>query len=229
VLPEVENFTINELLPAISKGGFLEEQKRKEMATKMARYSGISEKAILQNNLDVPEDFFWKELLRDKGFTVGRLDSRYKGLDRQDAGMKPDFNSELTSWLHSFTPAINIYLRNQLNYKTDLKYNMFGPVNPWDRTNDKTGENLRQAMAQNPYLQVMVQSGYYDGACDYFNAKYNMWQMDPSGKLKERMFWKGYRSGHMMYLRKEDLEKGNEDIRQFIKQSTPKPGQPAKY
>lgn len=229
MLPEVENFTINELLPAISKGGFLEESKRKEMVAKIARYSGLSEKSILQNNLQVPTDFFWKELLRDKGFTVGRLDSRYRGIDRQDAGMKPDFNSELTSWLHSFTPAINIYLRNDLNYKTDLKYNMFGPVSPWDRTNDKTAENLRQAMAQNPFLHVMVQSGYYDGACDYFNAKYNMWQMDPSGKLKDRMSWKGYRSGHMMYLRKEDLQSGNEDIRQFIKQSLPKPGQAAKH
>ena len=76
---------------------------------------------------------------------------------------------------------------------------------------------------------LCVQSGYYDGACDYFNAKYNMWQMDPSGKLKDRMTWKGYRSGHMMYLRKEDLASGNEDIRQFIKQSLPKPGQAAKY
>jgi carboxypeptidase C (cathepsin A) len=229
MLPEVENFTINELLPAISKGGFLEESKRKEMAAKIARYSGLSEKSILQNNLQISTEFFWKELLRDKGFTVGRLDSRYRGIDRQDAGMKPDFNSELTSWLHSFTPAINIYLRNDLNYKTDLKYNMFGPVSPWDRTNDKTAENLRQAMAQNPFLHVMVQSGYYDGACDYFNAKYNMWQMDPSGKLKDRMSWKGYRSGHMMYLRKEDLQNGNEDIRQFIKQSLPKPGQAAKH
>jgi carboxypeptidase C (cathepsin A) len=229
MLPEVENFTINELLPAISKGGFLEESKRKEIAAKIARYSGLSEKSILQNNLQISTDFFWKELLRDKGFTVGRLDSRYRGIDRQDAGMKPDFNSELTSWLHSFTPAINIYLRNDLNYKTDLKYNMFGPVSPWDRTNDKTAENLRQAMAQNPFLHVMVQSGYYDGACDYFNAKYNMWQMDPSGKLKDRMSWKGYRSGHMMYLRKEDLQSGNEDIRQFIKQSLPKPGQAAKH
>jgi carboxypeptidase C (cathepsin A) len=229
MLPEVENFTINELLPTISKGGFLEDTKRKEIATKMARYSGLSEKSILQNNLQVPTDFFWKELLRDKGFTVGRLDSRYRGIDRQDAGMRTDFNSELTSWLHSFTPAINIYLRNDLNYKTDLKYNMFGPVSPWDRTNDKTAENLRQAMAQNPFLHVMVQSGYYDGACDYFNAKYNMWQMDPSGKLKDRMSWKGYRSGHMMYLRKEDLQTGNEDIRQFIKQSLPKAGQAARY
>jgi len=229
MLPEVENFTINELLPAISMGGFLEESKKKTIAAKMARYSGLSEKAILQNNLDVPLQYFWKELLRDKGYTVGRLDSRYKGIDRKEAGDKPDFNSELTSWLHSFTPAINIYLRNELNYKTDLKYYMFGPTNPWDRTGDQTGENLRSAMAQNPYLHVMVQSGYYDGACDYFNAKYNMWQMDPSGRLKDRMSWKGYRSGHMMYLRREDLQTANEDIREFIKQSLPKPGEPAKY
>lgn len=229
MLPEVENFTINELLPAIIKGGFLEESKRKEIATKMSRYSGLSEKVILQQNLDIPLEFFWKELLREKGNTVGRLDSRYKGIDKKEAGEKPDFNSELTSWLHSFTPAINIYLRNDLNYKTDLKYYMFGPTNPWDRTGDNTGENLRQAMAQNPYLHVMVQSGYYDGACDYFNAKYNMWQMDPSGKLKERMSWKGYRSGHMMYLRREDLQISNEDIREFIKKSLPKTNQPAKY
>jgi carboxypeptidase C (cathepsin A) len=93
MLPEVENFTINELLPAISKGGFLEDSKRKEIAAKMSRYSGLSEKVILQQNLDVPLDFFWKELLREKGNTVGRLDSRYKGIDRKEAGEKPDFNS----------------------------------------------------------------------------------------------------------------------------------------
>ena len=229
MLPEVENFTINELLPAISKGSFLEDQKRKEIAAKMSRYSGLSEKVILDNNLNVPLNYFWKELLRDKGFTIGRLDSRYRGIDSKAAGDSPDFNPELTSWLHSFTPAINIYLRNNLNFKTDLKYNMFGPVHPWDNTGDTTGENLRQAMAQNPYMHLMVQSGYYDGACDYFNAKYNLWQMDPSGKLKERISWKGYRSGHMMYLRQEDLISANEDIRNFIKESLQKPGQPAKY
>ncbi|MEZ7513940.1 S10 family peptidase [Flavobacterium frigidarium] len=212
MLPEIEDFTINELLPAISKGSSLDNEKKKEIAARIARYSGLSEKVVLQNNLDVPFNYFWKELLRDEGFTVGRLDSRYKGIDRKDAGDGPDFNAELTSWLHSFTPAINMYLRNELNYKTDFKYNMFGPVHPWDRSGDETAENLRQAMAQNPYLNLMVQSGYYDGACDYFNAKYNLWQMDPSGKLKERISWKGYRSGHMMYLRKQDLETANEDI-----------------
>ena len=195
----------------------------------MARYSGLSEIAILQHNLDIPTSFFWKELLRDQGYTVGRLDSRYKGIDRQDAGERPDYNAELTSWLHAFTPAINIYLRDELGYKTDLKYNMFGPVYPWDDKNDRTGENLRQAMAENPYLHLMVQSGYFDGACDYFNAKYSMWQMDPSGRLKDRMTWKGFRSGHMMYLRKEDLATATDQLREFIKNSIAKPGTPAKY
>jgi len=229
LLPEVENYTINEVIPALAKGGFLDPAKKEAIATKMAMYSGISKKAILQNNLDVPPSFFWKELLRDEGYTVGRLDSRYKGLDKRDTGTRPDFNSELTSWLHSFTPAINYYLRNDLKFKTDIKYNMFGPVRPWDRTGDNTGENLRQAMAQNPYLKVMVQSGFYDGATQYFDAKYTMWQLDPSGKMKDRLRFEGYRSGHMMYLRQEDLAAANDHIRDFITKSLPAAGQPAKY
>jgi carboxypeptidase C (cathepsin A) len=229
VLPEAESFTVNELIPALSKGGFIDESKRKEIAGKMARYSGLSEKSIVQHNLNIPTSFFWKELLRDKSFTVGRLDSRYKGIDKEDAGERPDYNSELTSWLHSFTPAINYYLRDVLKFKTDLQYNMFGPVHPWDNKDDRTGENLRLAMAENPYLHVMFQSGYYDGATTYFDAKYTMWQLDPSGKMKDRLSFQGYRSGHMMYLRAEDLVTSNEHIRDFIKKSTPAAGQPAKY
>ena len=229
MLPEVEQFTMNELVAAISKGSMLTAEERKSIAAKMARYSGISEKVFLQNNLDVSTNLFWKELLREQGYTVGRLDSRYLGIDKKDAGEGPDFNAELTSWLHSFTPPINMYLREKLNYKTDFKYNMFGTVRPWDNSNNRTGQSLGRAMSSNPYLHVMVQSGYYDGACDYFNAKYNMWQIDPSGRLKDRMSFQGYRSGHMMYLRKEDLATSNEHIREFIKQSLPKPGQAAKY
>lgn len=229
VLPEAEAFTIDELIPALTRGGFLDETKKKAIAAKMSRYSGLSEKSILQLNLSVPTQFFWKELLREKGFTIGRLDSRYLGIDRQLAGEAPDYNSELTSWLHSFTPAINYYLRDVLKYKTDLQYNMFGPVHPWDNKDDHTGENLRQAMAENPYMHLMIQSGYFDGATTYFDAKYSMWQLDPSGKLKDRLRFEGYRSGHMMYLRAEDLVTSNEHIRDFIRKSTPAAGQPAKY
>ena len=206
VLDQSEDYAVNELMAVIAKGGFVDEKEREEAATQMARYSGISKESILSYNLDVPTSFFWKELLREEGFTVGRLDSRYKGIDKTKGGTRPDFNSELTSWLHSFTPAINYYYKNILNFKTDLKYNMFGPVHPWDRTGNNTGENLRLAMAQNPFLHTMIQSGYYDGATKYFDAKYTMWRLDPSGKMKDRLSCKGYRSGHMMYLRKKDIK-----------------------
>ena len=229
VLEESEDFAVNELISVIAKGGFVDERDRKEAAATMSRYSGISKESILSYNLDVPTSFFWKELLREEGFTVGRLDSRYKGIDKTKGGDRPDFNSELTSWLHSFTPAINYYYKNILKFETDIKYNMFGPVRPWDNKNDNTGENLRQAMAQNPYLHTMIQSGYYDGATKYFDAKYTMWRIDPSGRMKDRLSFKGYRSGHMMYLRSEDLKLSNEDIRSFILKSTPKKGAPAKY
>lgn len=228
VLAEVEPYTTNELLPVIAMGGFVDPQKKKEAAAKMARYSGLSETFILQNNLNVSTQAFWKELLRDKGFIIGRLDSRYLGIDRMDAGEFPDYNPESSSWSHAFAPAINYYIREQLKFKTDVTYNVYGPVHPWDRSNDHSGENLRQAMAQNPYLKVMIQSGYFDGATTYFNAKYSMWNLDPSGKMKDRLSWKGYRSGHMMYLRAEDSITANDDVRDFINNSLSK-GKPAKY
>ena len=229
ILPLSEEYAINKLIPAMAKGGFISDTERDKVAERMSYFSGIKKNVILQHNLDVPKDYFWKELLRNEnGFTIGRLDSRYRGIDKRLAGDSPDYNSEITSWLHSFTPAINYYIREHLKFKTDVTYNVFGPVGPWDNRNDNVREGLRKAMAQNPYLKVLVQSGYYDGATTYFNAKYTMWQTDPSGRMKDRFFFKGYRSGHMMYLRSEDLKKSNDDLRDFIKNSSSN-GKSAKY
>ncbi|MEM9835329.1 MAG: carboxypeptidase [Bacteroidota bacterium] len=229
VLPLAEKFAIDVLMPAIAKGGFLGATEKENIAREMERMTGVDAKVYLQHNLDLPNRYFWKELLRDEGgYTIGRLDSRYLGIDKIEAGSSPDYSAELTSWLHSFTPAINYYLREELKFPTDIKYNMFGPVRPWNFEDNTVREDLRKAMAENPYLNVMFQSGYYDGATTYFNAKYTMWQLDPSGKLKDRLSFQGYRSGHMMYLRKEDLENANNHLRDFIKQSLPR-NKAAKY
>lgn len=225
ILPEVEDFALNTLLPALAKGSLLSTDEKQIIADKVSYYSGIAKKSVLQHNLTMPTGFFWKELLRDKsGYTIGRLDSRYLGIDKIEAGNYPQYSPELTSWCHSFTPAINYYLREHLKFETDIKYNIFGDVQPWDYWDEQTFNvlnNLHTAMAENPYLHLFFQSGYYDGATTYFSAKYNMWQIDPSGKMKDRMYFKGYRSGHMMYLRHEDLKTANDDLREFMQKSTP--------
>lgn len=221
VLNISENFALETLMPALAKGASLNQDEKEIIATEMSRLSGISIQNILDQNLNLSSSFFWKDLLRRKEEkTIGRLDSRYLGIDKTVVGDRPDYNAELKSWLHSFTPAINHYLRNHLGFNLNLNYNMFGDVHPWDRTNNNTREQLRQAMAANPNLHVLFQTGYYDGATTYFASKYTMWQIDPSGKMKERFDFKAYKSGHMMYLRNEDLKQANEDVRQFIISST---------
>ncbi|MFT7485876.1 MAG: carboxypeptidase C (cathepsin A), partial [Candidatus Paceibacteria bacterium] len=228
LLPQVEAFTMDQLLPALARGGSLLDADRDRLTKRYARYSGLDEGVVRQYNMAVPTSFYWKELLREEGLTVGRLDSRYRGMDRAASGTSPDFDPALSSWNHAFAPAINHYLRDVLGYDSDLQYWLFGSVHPWNRDGDRTGRTLQRAMAQNPYLHVMVQSGYYDGGTDYFNAKYTMWNMDPAGRFQNRMSWKGYRSGHMMYLRRPDLKQANDDIREFILRTMPGPNQPAR-
>lgn len=229
LLAEVEQFTLQNYIPALTRGGAINEQQRQRIAEQVARYSGLSEQVVLDHNLRISTSFFWKELLRDKGLTIGRLDSRYRGKDSENAGVRYDYDPALSSWNHAFAPAINYYLRNKLGFSTDLKYWLFGPVHPWDRSGNDTGEDLRQAMAENPFLHLMVQSGYYDGGTPYFDAKYTMWNIDQAGRLQDRMRFRGYRSGHMMYLRSEDIKTANQDIREFIKDAIPPKGMPAKY
>jgi len=229
LLSEVEDYTVEEYIPALTRGGFIDSTRRQTVAQEVARYSGLSEQFVLDHNLAVPASAFWKELLQDEGHTVGRLDSRYQGVDVKNAGDSYDYPAELTAWNHAFTPAINHYLRDELGFETDLKYHVFGPVRPWDDEDNDTGEHLKQAMAQNPFLHVMVQSGYYDGATDYFSAKYVMWNLGTRDTMRDRLRFEGYRSGHMMYLRSEDLKTSNDHLREFIEDSIPEEGMPAKY
>lgn len=228
VLTEVEEFAINEYGPALVRSGFLSDAERQRMARRIAGYAGVSPTFVDNLNLELPINQWRKELLRDERLTVGRLDSRYQGVDRDAGGISYDYDPAMASWNHSFTPAMNMYLRNVLNYETDLQYvTIGGSVGPWDRSGDSTGDDLRRAMAENPYLKTMIQAGYYDGATDYFSAKLLMWRLDPSGQMRDRFRFRTYRSGHMMYLRDADLATSNEDIREFIEWSVPPHGIPA--
>ena len=215
-----ENFAYEKLLPALARGGSLQNDEKNSLAKEISSLIGINQDEIIRNNLNISTYYFWKELLRDEGYTVGRLDSRYKGIDSKDSGIYPEYNAEYDSWNHSFTPAMNSYIKEILNFQTDVKYNTYArgelSVRPWDTENYPIRRNFRLAIAQNPFLNVLIQSGYYDGATTFSAGKFTIQQVDKSGRLKDRFTFKGYESCHMMYLRKEDLEKSNQDLREFI-------------
>jgi len=217
-LDEVEAFALGEYLAALVKGDRLPDAERDRVAQKVARYTGLKTEYIVSANLRVDSRRFWKELLRDQRLTVGRLDSRYLGVDKDAAGENPEYDPAMADWNGPFANAVNRYIREELRYKPDLEYFIWGNVRPWQRDESaNVSEMLRQAMRENPYLKVMVQGGYYDAATDYFSAVYTLSHIQPGGEFKNRFRFAWYESGHMMYLRKPDLANANNDLREFIR------------
>ncbi len=216
-LDEVEAFALGGYLQALVRGDRLPDADRDRIAGQVARYTGLDAEYVLSTNLRLDSSRFWKELLRDQRLTVGRLDSRYLGVDRDAAGETPEYDPAMADWDGPFGNAVNRYLREELGYNPDLSYNIWGPVRPWnsdDGTN--VGEMLRSAMQANPYMKVLIQGGYFDAATDYFSAVYTISHIQPGGEFRDRFRFAWYESGHMMYLRQEDLARSNQDLREFI-------------
>jgi carboxypeptidase C (cathepsin A) len=234
LLSEVETFALDTYLPALARGDRIEEGTRRDIARQVARYTGLTPEYVLGTNLRIGSSRFWKELLRDQRLTVGRLDSRYVGVDRDAVGERPEYDPAMADWDGPFGNAVNLYLRQELGYDPDLKYNIWGPVRPWNRDDGaNVGEMLRGAMQANPYMKVLIQGGYFDAATDYFTAVYTISHIQPGGEFRDRFRFAWYESGHMMYLRKPDLANANQDLREFIAWSLeedpgyPYPVQPA--
>jgi carboxypeptidase C (cathepsin A) len=128
----------------------------------------------------------------------------------------------------------NAYFKEELKYSTDLVYHIFGDVRPWKglQTTGMTttsvpfvagvGDLLRQALAANSFLRVLVLEGYYDAACDYFSALYAFSHLDPAGFAKDRVKFAFFECGHMMYIRRPDLAQAKKDLAEFIRAAAAK-------
>ncbi|HEU0310235.1 MAG TPA: peptidase S10, partial [Sphingomicrobium sp.] len=87
---EARQFAIGPYAAALLKGQKLPPEERAAIRTQLARFTGLGEAYLELADLRVTPDRFYKELLRDRGLTVGRLDSRYTGRDYDSAGETPD-------------------------------------------------------------------------------------------------------------------------------------------
>ncbi|MFC1564247.1 S10 family peptidase [candidate division KSB1 bacterium] len=223
VLDEVEAFALGEYTDALVKGGYVPADEKARVVRNLSRYTGLSEQYIINANLRVERGRFRKELLRDEHRTVGRLDSRYKGIERDAAGETNEYDQALSDWEGTFAATFQHYIRHELGYSTDMKYAVWGRVRPWDRNqNVNVGEMLRHAMSENRFLEVMILEGYYDAACDYFTAMYAFSHIDMNGELKDRIKFTFYESGHMMYAHLPSLIKMKNDMAEFIRKASKK-------
>lgn len=220
-LRQAEEFASGEYLLALARGDALTPEERDALAAKLSRLSGLSKEFWLLANLRVNNSAFCKELLRDQRRTVGRLDSRYTGIDATGLGSGPDYDPSYAAIQGPYTAAFNHYVREDLKYENDLWYEILtGRVNPWSyesATNRyaNVASRLRSAMTKNRDLYVHFASGYYDFATPYFASDYTADHLGLDPSLRGNVSRSYYESGHMMYIRLADLARLKADVAAF--------------
>ncbi len=225
VSQEAREFASNEFAPAMFKIDMLSPTERRTLADKFSMLTGVSREFIERNNFRVELGDFNKELLRSERRTTGRLDSRFKGIDRDAAGVGPDSDPSMNAIRPPYTAAFNSYVRGELGFKTDVEYYILGGgiTAPWNYnvTNAyaDTSVSLKDSMAKNPYMKIFVAQGYYDLATPFYAAEYTISALNLEPSLRRNINFEYYESGHMMYIETRSLKKLKDDATQFIQRS----------
>lgn len=225
VLRDSEKFAATEFLPALVRIDKLTAQEKQDLLSKFSTYTGLNTDFIDRANFRVELGEFLKELLRDQRRTVGRLDSRFTGIDRDASGTNTEFDPSMTAIRPPYTAAFNDYVRRELNYRSDIEYWILGGgINtPWNWNVDNgyadTSSALSSAMRKNPYMKVLIAQGYYDMATPYFAAEYSVSAMNLDPQIRKNISFEYYEAGHMMYIEKNSLRKLKDDAAAFIQNS----------
>src|SRR5258706_1606731 len=212
LLAEVQDFALNEYAPALMKGNALTRSERQNIIEKLARYTGLSQDYIERSNLRITDMRFFKELLRSQGRTVGRLDSRFLGIDRDTLSEGTENDPSYTNIIGPYTAAFNDYVRSGLKFEKDIPYEILnGQVWPWSYAEHENkfvyvAETLRQAMSINPHLKVFIANGYYDLATPYFATQYTFNHLGLEESLRHNVEMGYYEAVHMMYIHLPALE-----------------------
>lgn len=221
-LDEVEAFALGEYATALMQGDALPSDDRAVIAAKLSRYTGLSTRYLESTNLRVNIFRFVKELLREERRTVGRLDSRYTGIDRNSAGEANEYDPSYAVIQGPYTGMLNDYIRRELKFESDLPYEILSDrVRPWKFEENQNsyvnvGETLRKAMSMNPHLRVLVANGYYDLATPYLATRYTFNHLELDESLRGNVTMTYYEAGHMMYIHDPSLEQLKRDLDAFL-------------
>ena len=104
-----KDFSLNEYGPALLKGSRIADDEKDRLINKFSYFTGLSKRFIEDFNLRIDPSSFRKELLRDEGYSVGRLDSRYKTSDYIAGGQNSDTDVSSEGFMSAYVTAMHTW------------------------------------------------------------------------------------------------------------------------
>ena len=205
-MADVENYARGEFLADLVKGT-ADTAATTRLADKVAALTGIDQAVSrrLAGRFDAIE--FRREFDRKNGKVTGRYDASVMGLDPFPDSSFYHFNDPsgetLTGPLTS--AAVDLTTR-KLNWRPDGSYHLLnGAVEKaWDFGHGinppESISELRQILALDPKLKLLVGHGLFDLATPYFGSKILLDQL-PAFASPPRVKLVVYPGGHMFYSR----------------------------
>ena len=219
--------------PALLKRDSLTDSERKAIVTQLSRFTGLDSSLIDPKTLIVARQQFAEELLRDQKKVLARFDTRLTTTQENRSNLARNL-------------VILKYLRNTLQFKTDLPYQgiedgflpnsggrPFSVGNRWNynqgpppaagtppSTDAPPGGSqpwLTRAIKLDPKMKALVAAGMYDSLNSCPGNAYLIDQLEPA--VKRNIIAKCYEAGHMMYNTQGPRQQLKQDITTFIQET----------
>ncbi len=233
-LDEVREFTENEYMPALYKGSRLSDTDKRAMAEKLANFTGTDTDYWMRANLRVTNSEFFAEMLRETGELVGRLDSRYKGINMDGISQTGNYDPQSAAISPAYITGFMDYFYNTLKVDKDQMYTTSAGGRAgfkWDWSHQgnngwgtqvaiNTGPDMANAMSRDPNMKVLILNGIYDIATVFYGVEYSIDHLGLPKNIRDNIIMEYYEAGHMMYTHQPSLEKFRDDVNGFIKASS---------
>lgn len=220
--------------PALLAGDQLGEQEAREVARELADFCGLTVESLIARRLRVNKEDFRRELV--PGAVLGLTDTRYV-LPAAPVGLsEPEFEPTSAYLDAAFSALIHRYLRDTLGVPSDVQYRLAypGTHERWDYQEHRAvsafggsplpspfavfdyAANLRAWMRSSAHARLFIGTGHYDSLTTVGSAKNLLAQ---NALPRDRVVFRAYEGGHMMYTDRPSAMRLGEDLRAFITRS----------
>jgi len=229
-IDEIRSFIENSYAPALFKGDRISPEQKSTVAGQLAQYTGLSKDYWLKSNLKVTGSEYFAEALRSKGLIIGRLDSRYTGINQDLGSQFGSHDPQSAAISPAYITGFLDYFHNTLGVRKDLQYTISAGRREgfeWDwyhKGNERwntqaainTAPDMARALSRDPNMKVLILNGYYDIATVFYGVEYTIDHLGLTPEIRDNIIMKYYEAGHMMYTHHPSLIKFKEDVGSFI-------------